>query len=201
MGYANSLNTGSSTSGYVAQSTGTSSPLNFVVPTGVGGLILLNSQSISNQSDVEFKSVISPTYNAYRVEVGGCYPATSGVILYLQFSTNNGSSWDTGSTSYSYFVVWNNSNLIGSTGSTGIEMTFSQGNSSATPAGFVIDIINPSVTQTLCTWQGSYNETVTGRVDVYGGAEYTVASAVNAFRLIMSSGNIYGNFKVYGYVA
>lgn len=87
----------------------------FAVPSGGGGgsgsLVLLEEHTASGSSSLDFTTrnvsgqsgnTIQSDYDEYEIRFVGIYPSgSSGGVLELLFSTNAGSSWDTGS-NYGY---------------------------------------------------------------------------------------------------
>jgi hypothetical protein len=167
-----------------------------------GGYPSPETHTASSSAELDFTSCITSSYQNYVVKLTDMQVATNAAALLLQFSTNGGSTYDTSSI---YQWATPNVNTAGSAGSNnqnsvnGIAVSIAANNASglqsaANPANSItLNINNPLGTTT--------NKTVTG----YGGIGqynngtvfgywlmgfYNNNSAVNAFRIIASSGNI-----------
>lgn len=87
---------GAGTSGHFLKSQGAGSVPVFAAAGG--GLVFLATRTASSSAELDFKSVFDATlYNDYYVTFDGIVAASSGATLQLTFSTDNGSSWETGS--------------------------------------------------------------------------------------------------------
>lgn len=76
---------------------GQSLGLKWAAPAGGGAMVLLATSTASSSAALDFTSLISSTYYQYVIELVDLAPATSGQRLLLQMSTDNGSTYDTGS--------------------------------------------------------------------------------------------------------
>jgi hypothetical protein len=206
MGVANSINSGTGTSGYVLQSQGASSPPQFVNNDSVGGLALLSTQTANNSAtSVAFQSVISSTYNSYCVIAYNITVATSAANLLLEYSIDN-STWDTTSGHYAWVATAatvTSSPSFASTGaSSATAITIMASLNTATNASFVLELAAPATPLVDCYFTTMYENSSSAIKYAFGGGNYTPSSAVEAIRFITSSGNIVtGIFKMYGYTS
>jgi hypothetical protein len=195
------------TNGYVLTSNGTTA--GWAAPAG-GGLVLLEQHAASASATLDFTTWYSSTYDEYQIEAVNLVPATNAVSCYLRFSTNGGSSYDSGAN-----YEWADYRFI-SSGS-----TFGGGAAQAQigiDGGGAVNVLSSTASNGgLC---GSYklhspgsssmHKTLYGQSSFLvnsGGARqgstitavYKVTTAVDAFRVFMSSGNITsGTVRVYG---
>jgi len=181
----------------------------FTAPSG--DFVHIASATASSSSEITFTG-LSSTYDTYVIEMQGVQPATDGVIMYMQTSTDNGSTYDSGATDY----AWNSSGTNdggtidpeGSTGDTKIGLAGEQGSeelgngTNETLAGN-ITIYKPSdTTYTKVNFNLTYLDVAADNNSLTGGGARLSAADVDAVRLYMSSGNIAtGNFRLYGYKA
>ncbi len=185
---------------------GAGSTITVAASGGSAGLVLLEQHTASSSATLDFTTWYSSTYDLYQIEFLNLVPATANVDLYIRVSTNGGSSYDT-SNNYATSVLTWVSNISGNAGNALGSLTghwMLRGNADATNSasyGFVgtAKLFNPGGSA-FKAWRGSFAYN-TG--SVYAGLEtasvYTSASAVNAFRVLMSSGNIAsGTIRVYG---
>ena len=203
---ANSINSGLGASGTVLQSNGNTSAPGYVAASSVGGMALLATGTANNTAtNVAFTSVLSSTYIHYTIVAYNVVLATSTANLYLQYSQNNGMSWDD-ATSGNYITIHafaqRNSSpsftLTGSTTNTQIPLLTSANNS--TNLSFTVELVNPNIYLVDCYWFVNYENSSSQNIYGFGSGNYTPSDAVNAIRFAASSGNITsGVFKVYGW--
>lgn len=174
-----------------------------------GGLVLVESDTASSSATLDFTTWYSSSFDQYLIEIANLVPATDSVDLYMRVSTNGGSSYDTGNNYASSVQVWDNSGDAFAGGTPG------------SPAGqFVMrgagEISNVTARGGVCATLMFYNPANTTHykrihgswsyltfANTFGASEsrhvYLSATAVNAFRFLMSSGNIAsGTIRVYG---
>ncbi len=205
-GTANTINLASSTSGDVITSQGTGNPAIGVASKTVGGLVWLASYAPSGVASIDVTSVISSIYAAYRVIISNFIATTSAKNLLVQYSTNNGSTWDTTAAHYSWAYIASTlaaSPVVvtkDSVSDTGINLVQSLSNS--INSSIILDIINPSsAIQVSSVWYGLCANSTPAYEYLWGTGIYEQGAAINAFQLIMSSGNITSaTVKVYGYL-
>lgn len=175
---------------------------------GSGGLVLLEQHTASSSAELDFTTAISSTYDTYQIEILSLVPGTSAAIPQLQVSTDGGSTWITTST-YLYQVRQYSSafnNVINSASDTKIVLsgapstTASNGGFSATMRFYAPgDTTHWKVFTIL---EGFIPVATDTNAYMYqGGGAYKATGAFNAFRILMSSGNIAsGVVRCYGIV-
>lgn len=159
-----------------------------------GGLVLLEQHTASSSASLDFTSSISSSYDVYKIVLSNILPATNNAQTYFKVSTDGGSSW-IGGTSYTWSNFrWNGGGTVpsGSGGSVAQIALNTQQTNSTTSQGFnaVIYLTDPLSTTRYKNLQGTGTGD-TGTFDgflIYGG--YNSTTAVNAFQILMSSGNI-----------
>jgi hypothetical protein len=173
---------------------------------GGGGLVFLARRTASNSASLDFTSLITSTYDNYLFIHTTIIPATDAATFIMRVSTNNGSSYDTGS---NYRFVRQFVNTSGTPGQAQ--------NASATSW-----YVNGNLENTASVGGGNGNTTFYNPLNAVGfkymindvtlGASdanfyvvhamgwYNSASAVNAVQFLMDSGNIAsGTVDMYGY--
>ena len=167
---------------------------------------LLETLTASSSANLSFTSGIDDTYRTYCFIFSEVLPASDGSVLEMVASTNGGSSY-LGAGSY----AWHNSQLRSSSttyaadadnNANNIDISDNIGTTSIEAGvGGNIYIDNPSGASRQKMIRGFYS-TTTPSDQAAGGAITAVvktATALNAFRFQMSSGNIAsGTIKLYG---
>jgi hypothetical protein len=168
---------------------------------------LLEQHTASSSAELDFTTWYSSAYDEYEIHLIDVVPASNNVAPELQFSTDGGSTYDTSGIYYSvrdYRGITVSDN--GTTQYGGQGQIYLGGNdlgNTAANGGLsgVVHLFNP---QSAVTYKrvifdlayGSYNG------DIYhstGAGVYKSATAVNALRILFSSGNIAsGTIRVYG---
>jgi hypothetical protein len=194
------------TSGQVLTSNGAGAlPTFAAIPASGGDWTLVASASASTSAEITFTDLVS-TYQFYVVSITDLVPANNSVDLYLRTSTNNGASYDSGSSNYAYnryYVRPSADTASASAGSTVLNMTpVVLGNAANQTSNWLVYMFNPSAaTYTHFYWTGNAAQTG-GGVTVYttwGGGHRISAADVDAIQFTMSAGNIGGGeFRLYG---
>jgi hypothetical protein len=177
-----------------------------------GALVLLAELTANNSASLAFTTrnvsgqsgaIFQSDYDVYGVEIVSVIPATNAQSLLLNYSTNGGSSWDTGS-NYAfaelYIASTPTSGNGGSSTATAIRLADTVGNSSAGGVSGNYQIyapLNASV-HTQNIGSVSYEQGTVRAITTIGGTHMTT-SADNAFEITFASGNITsGTIRVYG---
>jgi len=175
-----------------------------------GALILLEQHTASNSAELDFTTCITSTYDEYEIHLVNLIPATDGAFLSLQVSVNGGSTYDSGANYGSVgWIAFNSgaSHLGADSGLTaaplppGATLT-----NAAALAGIVgrVHLFNPAgstAAKMLMEGRAYFTQQNAGALAVedFGASYLATGSAVNAFRILMSSGDITsGTVRVYG---
>jgi len=178
--------------------------------TGAGAYINLGTLTAATSASLAFTTQMTSSYDVYELTIEGLRPATDGAALYLEFSTNSGSTW-IGSNNYGW------SQIIQQVGTTAIVgassnpdnqivlfSTVSKNVAASVNLGGTVRIYNVNSTTLAQTLHGdfwSWSPDTGGTAYQVRVAGYlgTQAAMINALRLIMSSGNItVGTARLYG---
>lgn len=166
---------------------------------------LLSTVTVTNEDDLPFTSGISSTYDEYELHLVNVYPATNATVLYFQVSTDGGSTFK--NTSYIASVAsWNSGAGSGFDAVTvGIPLTLvTAGQISNSSTGGFCGVVrfwpNGSSTKKQVHVAGSYMLTGASSIGVVhaAGAWNGGNDAVNAFRIVSSSGNVTGTARLIG---
>ena len=158
-------------------------------------------------SGCSITSALPNTYAEYEIHLINVVPATNNVGLEMQFSTNGGSSYDTGASSYAYQILSispTGAAALGATGAAFLGLTYpGQGIPNSAPGySGTVKLRNPAAGYVVANMSDiEFFESGSLWVSNVGGGAYLgSSSAVNGVKLLMSSGNIAAGsqFILYG---
>ncbi|MEE9510298.1 MAG: hypothetical protein V3V81_07370 [Candidatus Bathyarchaeia archaeon] len=173
-----------------------------------GAWDLLETQSASASSSIDFTSNIDSTFTKYAIEIVDWIPSVDALIQ-IRISTDGGSTFKAGASDY----AWGN---VRSNGATGIVVNTDTaddhisiagsnniGSDSAKGANFTIKMSNPASSATNTSFEitgGAPDGTVLQQKPMQGSGKYVAATtAVDAIQFLQSTGTITsGIFKLYG---
>lgn len=163
---------------------------------GSGSLVLVEAHTASSSASLNFTTCISSTYDDYQIEFVSLLPATDNVNLWLRYSTNGGSTYDS-STNYRYASVFGGTSggpgLDDNGGSTAGAIVLGNAihNSVGVTGGTIqlFDPLNASFWK-VALFRQTYITTTSDNYAKHGTGVYQINTAVNAFQLLFSSGAI-----------
>jgi hypothetical protein len=167
-----------------------------------GSAVLISSTTASNGATIEF-TLDNTLYSSYQLVFDSVLPVTDGAELFMRFSSDGGSTFDSGASDYRYASRWVASNgTTGSTSSesaTAINLTNTVGTSAGeTGANGKLDLISSGEGRPSVRWQLSRASSSNLLVYQNGGGERTATVEVDAIQFLYSTGNI-ASGKVYLY--
>lgn len=175
---------------------------------GGGGLVFLQKQNASASATLDFASWYSATYDEYLIEFVSLVMANNSVNLLWRASTDTGATYDSG-TNYAYdnFVFRSGGSATGGgAGQSALLVNYSGttiNNGTAAQASISgwMRLYSPASTalNKLVEGMTTYFDSGGFRVaNMFRGA-YESTTAMDAFRVLASSGNITsGSVRVYG---
>ena len=194
---SNSIGINAGTSGYVITSAAAGSPITSTIKTKVGAVHLLSTQAAAVSGTIDFTSLITSTYKVYKIVITGVYQSSANRLV-MQVSTDNGSTWQTGGTDYSWasqtITTAGALTLTGDNADAGCRI--SAGTSSTTvPSGqYEIYIIDPATVNCIILCQNN-----TSNTSLESAIHVTAAIDVDAIRFATGGGTITaGTFSLYG---
>lgn len=169
------------------------------------GWRVLGNASVSAAAAVDFTSDIGAACRDYCILVHDLVPSTNTADLCLRISTDGGSTWKSGASDYKYARLASVSAAVaadaGSNGDTSMVLFANLGNASAEAGRFEIHFSGPSNASLRKYFygMGSYdlgnsNSCVTSSHGMYVGG----AQAINAVRILASTGTLTGKFTLLG---
>ena len=182
------------------------------LPTAIptGSMTLLQTQTASNSSDIEFTSNIDSTYDSYIFKLINVHNDTDNGYLTFNFSTDSGSNYNVTKTSTFFRARHDEADsttelayqtardLAQSTGEK--QICVDTGSDSDQSTVGTLQLFNPSSTTFVKHFIGTFNiytyndESRSTFVAGYGNT----TSAINAIRFKPASGTIDGTIKMYG---
>lgn len=204
---ASAENTGGTATDVYPDVAGVKEMIDTFVPTP--GTKLLASATASNDATIELTAFDATNYSSYIVVLSNVIPSTDSTGFSLRTSSDGGSTFDSGSTDYTWYNRRQTHESVpvstetGSSGSGSIRLAeaFNIG-SDVGEYGYsaVFTIHRPGESlSTHITWEGIY-EDAGGLVRmIEGSATRVSAGAVDAMQFFFGSGNVEsGFFELYG---
>lgn len=170
------------------------------------GVAFLASGSAAATATMDIN--LSNFYNLYsfiEVRFYGVIPATNNVTLQMLVSTD-GTTFDNGAGNYQWDIGFTVSGTLGSglssTSDTSITISTGVGNTAGQQANGVIRLYNMSNAslRPAMTYEAAIPVNGGTLAIVNGAGEREAAQITKAIRLLMSSGNITGTWRAYGYI-
>lgn len=174
--------------------------------SGGGALVLVEQHTASTSASLNFTTCISSTYDNYLIQIISLVPATNGVNLYFRFSTDGGSTWDSGNNyNVNGFVARAGGSELFGSGDTGVaQLQVNDGpaggieNGSTNGLSGTFTFYNAASVHPFLVFQ-HYGVQGGHFLSSFGSGAYVSTTAVNAFQVLMSSGNIAsGTIRCYG---
>lgn len=194
--------TSAGTTGQVLTSAGSDAP---TWSTPSSDYVLISTTNASASSGIVFTNLNS-TYYKYIVEYTGVYSAVASGKLYLQMSTDNGSTYFTAN-AYAWRMIHASTTTVNAAGAlTSSDMPIGayvngQQASATKSTNGTVELINLASTTTYKTvffkWfgdEGSGYDATYGS----GGGRGNTTTAINAIKIYNSGNTMTGLFKLYG---
>ena len=175
-----------------------------------GDVVLLSTQTASDDATLDFTSGIDSTYGEYIFKFYDINPADEIVHFQFQASADGGSSYGIEKTS-SYFRAYHSegaeSAALGyepsydlAEGTGGQTLSQSVGSDADQSAAGELHLFNPSSTTYVKHYMSTANYSIYNDIcEVgYAGGYINTTSAIDAIQFSMSSGNFDGTIKMYG---
>ena len=176
-----------------------------------GTLILLSTQTASSSATISFTTGLDSTYDEYIFKFINCHPATDGVQIQFNGSTDSGSNYNVTKTTTIFIAEHDEGDTYTALSYTGgldlaqstafQSISGSTGNDNDQVVSGTLTIFNPSSTTYVKHFISTSNAYHPDNYSQEGfsAGYFNTTSAVNAIRFQMSSGNIDdGIIKLYG---
>lgn len=170
----------------------------------LGNLVLIQTQTVSGVATVDFTTGIDGTYETFVVIYSNVVPQTDNTDLYLRTSSNGGSSFDAAGNYRTMFSYWTSGSAGGtfsggnSDTSTFFQMGANLGNATGEQISGHFEFVRGGTNRFGMHGQHTQeSKDARGATGLNGGTRAD-SVAVNAIRMMISSGNISGTFSLYG---
>lgn len=184
---------------------GTGLSLSSAALTTTASSFLLATVTVSGEDDIPIITGISASYDEYELHVAEARPSTDGVNLLFQISTDGGSNYRNTSYISGVSVVNQSGGTAADSAATGVLLNVSSGSNPVDNSsnhawrGIIRFWPNGASTRKAAIFQGSYQSNGNGFTISTGGGTWDGGNdAVNAIRIVASSGNISGTVRLIG---
>lgn len=169
----------------------------------LGKLELIETQSVSSVSSVNFTNLKGSSFNTHLLTVNDLQFASSGNNLSIRVSNDGGSSYESGS-DYEFAMYWAsqvaNFNEYRNSGTTKYDIGLLGGVGAPNSTNFYAYMYNANDSNTF-TFFSSHGSTFSSPSNhaqgmFYGGGVYDVAETINAFTLFGDGGDTIANATV-----
>lgn len=171
-------------------------------PAILGCEHLIETQTLNNASIANFVTGIDSSHFIYRLKIENLLPSADSQATRIRFSSNAGSSWDTGSTDYFYWLAIAGASNLYTNGNTSFcRLDYNSVPTSDGVNYFELEFINPS---NSCDGNGFtfigryYDQGQSRRLCVIGGGRRNATQIINGIQFSMGSGTFSAVIKLYG---
>jgi hypothetical protein len=177
-----------------------------------GNMVLISSQTASDSASISFTTGIDSTYKEYQFYFIDIHPRTDSSILRFNMSTDSGSNYNVTKTTTLFRAFQDETGTVSglnyqdnvdqAQSTSFLDMTDTIGNGADESASGFLTLFNPSSTTYVkhfiadMTFYRNDNLVMQFKIGGYGNT----ASAINAVRFQMSSGNFDGTILLFGIV-
>ena len=167
-----------------------------------GSAVLIDTATASNSATLEF-ALDNTKYSGYYVLFDSVIPSTDNVQLLMRFSSDGGSTFDSGSGDYQYAArsVATNGTVSdqSSAGDSAINLSANVGNATGeTGVNGTLDLVSSGEGRPSVRWQISRTSGAGIFIQNWGVGERTSIVEVNGLQFLYSTGNI-ASGKIYLY--
>jgi len=167
----------------------------------LGKLELIETQTVSSVSAVDFTSLGS--YNVHFLTINDYQPATDNTSMLIRLSDDGGSTYETSNYQWAHLQMYAPTEVFEhrSTSATSLEINRENGTGTNENGNAYVYLYNleDSSKYSFTTSHSTQATKFSGQFAMqFGSGVYTVASSINAFRLLSSSGNLSATASLYG---
>ena len=188
---------------FLVSDAGTLKRIDYSLIKSTPSATLLSTATASSDTEIDFTSNIDSTYKIYRIDLINVVPGTDAASLYMRFF--QGGTIDTGSV-YDYLISKTQANSTSTEVAQGVnqgQMILADSVDSLTEGGVYgsVYVFDPSNSNTNTNIKHSLLNQRNGDNlnQNFGMGRIEETVAVDGFRFLFSSGNIYqGTIKLYG---
>jgi hypothetical protein len=165
-------------------------------------MVLIASATASNDATIEF-TLTNTDYTSYQVVFQFVIPSTDSAELLMRFSSDGGSTFDSGAGEYQYAARSVNASGTATgqsdTGDNAINLSAGVGNATdETGVNGKLDLISSGLGRPTVRWQISRTSSAGFFIQNWGAGEREATVEVDAIQFLYSTGNI-ASGKIYLY--
>lgn len=188
--------------GNIITSADTGTVTQTMLAAGLAGKVYIKSVTASGATELDLTGWYSSAFDVYEIELVDMFGSVSGWSLLGRVSTDDGSTFDTGS-NYNYSTLYSSGTAAGGSAASAAFMDFGGArgtNVSTDICGTTLKLFNPAGSR----WKAVYNSSVyTGNTTnlvftFFSAGIWRNTAAYNALRLYPSSGTITATARIYG---
>jgi len=172
---------------------------------GGGAWTFIKSVTASADSSIDFVDgtddvILDNTYLAYRIMGVNIAGDTDNQKIYIHFSDDTGVSWDNGDNYQTNVWKVQSNTAYRYNGTSDAFIMDATGTSTNETCSFDYTVFDPSISDdyTHYSFNGVENNADPNIMSFTGGGMYKSAAAVDGIRIVAESGNLSGDFKLYG---
>jgi hypothetical protein len=160
------------------------------------GLVLITTSTQAAAATNSLDGIFNSNYRNYKIIGNFTGTGGGGAAVAAYFKFKNGSTYSAGHYGSNVYGIYTSTAVASINTSNAAAFHFGYTNTLITQ--FEMDVYNPFVGSTYKSITGQYNSVGLGIQGSFGGHEGTTLS-FTGFELNLGTGNISGNYQVYGY--
>ena len=161
-----------------------------------GSLELIQSQTISSGSTMNFTSIKESKYDVHMLQAKNCESSSANTSISVRLSNDGGSSYEAGTSYHIALQYGTEGGTFGEVNSTGTSyMQFMSDTANNTRGGYMyLYNLGDSAKYSFSTYQQMEESSMS-----FGGSVYTTADTINAIQVLTTNTNAWtGTVGLYG---
>ena len=161
-----------------------------------GSLELIQSQTISSGSTMNFTSIKESKYDVHMLQAKNCESSSASTSISVRLSNDGGSSYEAGTSYHIALQYGTEGGTFGEVNSTGTSyMQFMSDTANNTRGGYMyLYNLGDSAKYSFSTYQQMEESSMS-----FGGSVYTTADTINAIQVLTTNTNAWtGTVGLYG---
>jgi hypothetical protein len=165
-----------------------------------GSLELIEEQTVSSASAVDFTSIQENVYDVHMLQINGLETPSSNQRVEMQFSNDSGSSFETSNYQYAHVLGGANGGFSEQKSTSNSHIKLAYGGNSPFHLYIYLYNLGNSSKYSFVTNHTANNTDSSSSFFMYGGGVYLVAEIINGIRIRYNNGQTLsgGSLKLYG---